>query len=118
MKPRLIPTWLCVLSSHLLFGVLWGLAMHVRLGLGRWPRPMWDKYATAAFEAHFHVLQAVGLATVYGAIPIWFLLLCFRRFRGTLKLHLLQAVVYGLGWGVIGLWCLVDPWKFLQWLAD
>jgi hypothetical protein len=118
MRPALVPTWLCAASSHSLLGILAGFALHVRLGLGHWPKPMWENYTTPLTDAHMMVFVVVAFVTVYVAPPLWLVLVCIPRFRGGWRIHLLQLLIYGVGWGIIGLWCLWDPFQFLQWLAD
>lgn len=99
---------LCILS----------LGMHVRLGLGHWPQPMVDKYTTAAFSFHTQAVIGLALFTMYGAGPLWLLLLCFRRVRASARLHLLQAGIYLVGWGLVVGYMAWDPRRFVQWYLD
>lgn len=118
-KQRLpLATWPLVFSPVLLLIVFIALAVHVRLGLGHWPTPMFESYHTPAFRAHEQVLVWVWLFTVYAAIPLWLLMLCFRPFRISFRTHLIQVGVYAVGWGVIVLYGAIDPGQFLDWFLD
>jgi hypothetical protein len=110
--------WLCVVTPWLLLSVGLSLAVHVKIGLGHWPEPMTEEYSTTAFQGHFRILQACFVMALYSLAPTWKLLLCARRFRVSFRFHALQAAVYGGGWLVILLICQLDPWRFMQWLAD
>jgi hypothetical protein len=111
-------TWALVLSPLLLLFVFLTLAAHVRLGLGHWPTPMMENYDTTAYNQHEQVFIWVALFTVYAAIPLWLVSLCFRPFRISVKTHLMQAGVYVLGWVVIAIYGFVDPGKFTEWFLD
>ena len=94
------------------------LAVHVRVGLGHWPTPMFENFHTPAYSAHEQVLTWIGFFTVFAAIPLWLLMLCFRRFRQSLRTHLIQAGVYVAGWLLIMLYGAVDPGRFMAWFLD
>lgn len=115
---RHLPTWLCAMTSWLLLVVGVSLAAHVRLGLGHWPVPMVENYATPAFKVHFIALQVFFGLALYSFAPVWMLLLCARRFRVSFRFHALQSAVYAGGWLTILLICWIDPWRFMEWLAD
>jgi hypothetical protein len=111
-------TWALVLSPLVVLFVFVTLAAHVRLGLGHWPMPMLESYATTAYSRHVQVFVWFARFAVYGAIPLWIVALCFRRFRISLKTHLIQAVVYVAGWVFIGIYGMVDPGSFAEWFLD
>lgn len=111
-------SWLLVITPALLLVGFITLAAHVRIGLGHWPTPMIENYDTAAYWIHDRVLVWVGMFTVFAAIPLWLLTLCFQRFRISLKTHLIQAGVYACGWGLIALYGAVDPGRFMEWFLD
>jgi hypothetical protein len=113
-----LATWPLVFSPVLLLLVFIALAVHVRVGLGHWPTPMFENYHTPAYRAHEQVLTWIGCFTVYAAIPLWLLMLCFRPFRISLRTHLIQVGVYALGWGLILLYGAIDPGRFLDWFFD
>lgn len=94
------------------------MAGHVRLGLGHWPKPMWEDYQTTLFRVHWHALVALAFFTVYAAIPLWLLLLCPRRFRISLRAHVIQFAAYGLGWMLVFLVLKYDPTTFTAWFLD
>ena len=111
-------TWLPVyFPVVLLLGVL-ALATHVRIGLGHWPTPMFENYRTPAYRVHEAAVFWIGWFTIFAAIPLWLLLICFRRFRMTLKMHLLQAGIYAAGWLVIAVYVSIDPGQFVYWFLD
>jgi magnesium-transporting ATPase (P-type) len=117
-KKRPFATWLVVCSPVLLLLVFIALAVHVRVGLGHWPTPMLEHYDTAAYRAHALALIWVIFFTVFAAIPLWLLMLCFRPLRISLKTHLIQAGVYVAGWVLIIMYGAVDPGRFLEWFFD
>jgi hypothetical protein len=90
----------------------------VRIALGHWPTPMVENYETPAYRMHEQVLVWVGMFTVFAAVPLWLLTLRFRPFRISPEIHLIQAGVYALGWGLIVLYGAVDPGKFMEWFLD
>ena len=111
-------SWACALSSAALFLLAICLAAHVRLGLGHWPRPMWEDYRTPAFDLHWIVLIGVGFFAVYGAIPFWLLCVCLRRLRCSKKAHFAQAAAYVVGWCLLAGFIALDPYHFVSWFAD
>lgn len=117
-KQRPSWTWICSLSSFLLLLTFVSMAFHIRLGLGHWPTPMTENYHTTAFRTHEHVLIAVLLFTVYAAVPLWVVCLCFRRLRLSRRAHVMKAAVYGLGWLLILLASKYDPTTFTEWFLD
>ena len=68
-------TWLCVSTPYLLLLGLVTLALHVRLGLGRWPVPIFENYVTVPYLLHEHYVYTWLLLTVIGSLPAWGLLL-------------------------------------------
>lgn len=116
---RFLPTWLCVLTPVILLLVFITLALHVRIGLGHWPQPMIEDYRTEAYYRHQELFRLTAYATFYGALPCWMLLIiAFPRLRGSARLHLGQAGVYAAGWALIGIYCVIDPGRFIEWLLD
>jgi hypothetical protein len=115
---KLYLLWLCSLSSAALLLLWLALALHVRLGLGHWPTPMIENYRTTFFTVHYQILLGVGLFAVYGAAPLWFLLLCVHRFRGAWRTHIAQGVAYILGWIMMFLVVKFDPTTFTDWFLD
>ena len=118
--PRLgaVISWVCGLSSTALFFLGVCLAAHVRLGLGHWPRPMWEDYRTPAFDLHWQLLIGVALFAVYGAIPLWILCVAWRRLRTSRHAHIAQAAAYVIGWGLVAGFIALDPFQFVSWFAD
>jgi hypothetical protein len=111
-------TWICAFSSLALLLVCLALAIHIRLGLGHWPAPMEVEYDSAAFRAHELVVFVIAHFAVFMAIPLWPLLLVFKRFRAGVKTHLVQSAVFSAGWLLIYLFVKYDPTSFSDWFLD
>jgi hypothetical protein len=105
-------------SSLLLLFVFLTLAAHVRVGLGHWPTPMLENYQTAAYNRHTQAFIWLALVTVYAAVPLWLVSLCFGVFRISLKTHLIQTGIYAVGWALIVLYSFIDPGRFIEWFLD
>jgi hypothetical protein len=43
-RKRPLPTWLCMVSPFVLGLAYVTMGLHIRLGLGHWPRPMTENY--------------------------------------------------------------------------
>ncbi len=102
----------------LLLLVFTTLALQVRMELGHWPTPMVESYSSPTYRVGAHIVVWIGYFTVFAAIPLWLLMLCFRPFRMSISNHLIQIGVYALGWGLIALYGAVDPGGFLAWFLD
>ncbi|MBK7997848.1 MAG: hypothetical protein IPK15_03725 [Verrucomicrobia bacterium] len=79
---------------------------------------MVEDYVTPAFKAHFMALRVAFVLALYSFVPVWMLLLCARTLRASIRFHAVQAAAYAVGWLVILILCQIDPWRFMQWLAD
>jgi len=111
-------TWLCVSTPYLLLLGLVTLALHVRLGLGRWPVPIFENYVTVPYLLHEHYVYTWLLLTVIGSLPAWGLLLSFQRGQLSLRACAKQLACYALGWGLIFLTAILDPTPFTEWFLD
>lgn len=111
-------TWLCCVSPWILLFLFVALAVHVRLGLGHWPRPMWEEYHSLAFSIHQFLIWCFLALSLFAAPPSWLIFLCFRRFRLSLPVHLTQVVAFGCGWLTISLLGKYDPTTFTAWFLD
>jgi hypothetical protein len=111
-------TWALVSSPLLLLFLFLTLAVHVRVGLGHWPTPVFEDYQTMAYRLHVQAFLWVALFALYAALPLWLVSLCFRVFRISLRAHLIQAGVYAVGWVLIILYAYVDPCRFAEWFLD
>ena len=117
MFPRnSIPTWICAFSSLVLLALILSLAVHLRLGLGHWPQSMDEDYSTAAFKVHEAVVYFVAHFAIFMAIPLWPVLLLFKRFRAGVRTHLVQSAIFSAGWILIYLFFKYDPTSFSTWL--
>lgn len=112
--------WLCAWSAFILLGLYLLLAMHIRLDLGRWPVPMFEKYQEpASFQLHSLVLVLWSFFSVFAAGPIW--LLC--QFVGPLRppsrqTSALQLATLLGGWVCMALVYNFDPTPFTDWFLD
>ena len=111
-------TWTSALSSLALFLTAVGLALHVRLGVGHWPGPMWEDYRTTGYDVHALAVMGIWLFTVYAAVPLWTLCICIPRLRLSAGTYLAQAALYVLGWGLVAAFIVLDPYQFITWLKD
>jgi hypothetical protein len=105
-------------SPWVLFVLVAAMAVHVRLGLGHWPKPMVEDYRTLAYKIHDDMIGCVFLFGIYVALPLWLIFLCFRRLRLSLAVHLLQLLVFGCGWLAIYFAGKYDPTTFSEWFLD
>ena len=94
------------------------MALHIRLGLGHWPKPMTEDYNTVAFRIHMWAMTWILLFTVFAAGPLWMVFLCIKALRLPWRVHLAQVLVYGLGWLLIFLAARCDPTTFTEWFRD
>jgi hypothetical protein len=111
-------TWACASSPVLLLMIWIAMAIHLRLGLGHWPKPMVEDYKTFAFDVHEMILILVGYFAVFIALPLGLILVCFKRFRGPMSLHIRQAATFVVGWALIVLFARLDPTTFTDWFMD
>lgn len=119
-KNRLLPfvTWALMLTPLVLLSHVLCLAVHFRLGLGHWPVTMHEQYNTAAFDWHRRIVFWFGEFTIYAALPLFLLALCFRPLRISRQTHFVQAGVYLAGCGLVLAFMVWDPLGFIGWLLD
>lgn len=79
---------------------------------------MREDHVTPAFQVHIYILYGTVICALYSVVPLWALLLCAKPLRLSFRAHAIQLAVYAAGWGLIGLFCALDPWRFFTWLAD
>ena len=94
------------------------MGLHLRLGLGHWPKPMIENYETLAFRIHEIAFYLLLLFTVFAAVLLWLVFLCFRRLRLSWRVHIAQALTYSLGWLVLLVVGKYDPTTFTEWFLD
>jgi len=114
----LLLTWLPAFSSLALVLGFAGYALHIRLWLGHWPKPMLESYHTPLADFHVKSLILCGIFAVYVAGPLWLLLLCFKSLRISLPVHIRQALLFGFGWLLLYTWVRWDPFRFIDWFLD
>ena len=113
-------SWALMLTPILLLLVFLTLVLHAWIGLGHLPKPMVEDYQTATFHLHRNAVIWFGCFTIWGALPLWLVLVCTERFRPTWswKLPVVQALVYAVGWCVIAAYAAWDPGQFVNWYLD
>jgi len=117
LRPLLL-TWLPAFSSLALVLAFAGFALHIRLGLGHWPKPMVESYGTPLADFHVKSLILFGIFAVYVAGPLWLLMLCFKPLRISLPIHIRQVLLFGFGWLLLYIWVRRDPFRFIDWFLD
>ncbi len=110
-------TWICSVSPYVLLLTLVRMAAHIRTSLGHWPS-FGEECNTVLFRIHEFVLVGIGWFALFLAAPLWVLLLFFRRHRLGWRLHVVQAVIFALGWLLIFVAGKYDPTPFTYWLLD
>ena len=70
--------WAGVLSPPLLLLLFIILGIHLRLGLGHWPTPMFESYSAPAFQVHRLVTDLFTIFAVFGAGPLWLVCMCIH----------------------------------------
>lgn len=93
------------------------LAAHFRLAAGHWPSTLSEDFSRPAFTLHERVTLYFALLAFFAPLA-WLAMLLFRRLRRSLKIHLLQAAAYVLGWVLILLTIHYDPTFFSDWFWD
>jgi hypothetical protein len=109
--------WLCACLPWLVVIAWGGLAAHVCLGLGHWPTPMVEQYATTLYQWH-EGLVIVLLAALVLTLPMApFVLL--RRSTWEASSRRTKALVYLLGtWSVIALGIGLERTSLWAWWMD
>jgi hypothetical protein len=120
MKPtvELRPSWACALAPWAFLILLTTVILHLRLGLGRFPKPMWDDYLTPAFRLHSSIVHASGVLSALTVPVVWLALQWFPRFRAPTPVFLRQIAVTILGWAVFFAFAIGDPWRLVSWYLD
>jgi hypothetical protein len=79
---------------------------------------MWEDYRSPLFEVHWWAVMGVAFFALYAAVPLWILTVAVRRFRSSRRVHVTQAGLYLVGWGLIATFITLDPYRFITWFAD
>lgn len=94
----------------------WFRAVHVRLGLGHWPTPMWEKYHTPLSSAHELLLVGLLYLSLFVAPFLWVVSAVWNYPQ--MKMPLKQFLCYAAGWLLIVVAGSLDPTTFTAWLLD
>ena len=117
MKPQHL-TWIPAISSMVVLATYVTLALHVRLAVGHWPKPMHESYQTGLYSAHAWLFAGFFLFAIVAAAPLWLLSLKFPRFQAPKRMRYIQLAVFGAGWLLFYLYVKIDPGSFTAWFLD
>lgn len=112
-----ILAWVCALSPMALFLALLSFAIHVRLGLGHWPTPMFENYETPLSSFHEGAMVVLGYFCILVGPPIWLGVTVLNRAVGSVQFKK-QLIIYLAGWALILIAGVCDPTTFSEWLLD
>ncbi len=115
---ELRPSWACALAPWGFLMLLASVILHLRLGLGRFPKPMWDDYLTSAFRVHASIVLAAGWVSALVVPLVWLAMQAFPRLRAPTAVFLRQFAVTVLGWAVFFAFAIGDPWRLVSWYLD
>ncbi|MGI9241741.1 MAG: hypothetical protein ACR2RV_13145 [Verrucomicrobiales bacterium] len=108
-------TWIPAISSLVVLFAYVSLAFHVRIGLGHWPKPMFENYDTNFYYAHGWLFLGLGFFALFLAAPLWLVGLKFPIFRTPKQTRFIQLGLFGLGWVLFYLYVTIDPGSFTEW---
>ena len=111
-------TWASAASSATLFILSIALAAHVRLGLGHWPRPMWEDCDSVAFRMHFHAVVWLAMYAMFAALPVGGIFVLVPRLRLSWRQHFMQIALYATGWILLAAFLISDPYQVVTWFRD
>ena len=109
-------SWVGGIAPFVLFLALVAFAVHVRLGLGHWPKPMWEKYQTPLSSAHELLLAGLLNFSLFVAPALWVASTALNY--PDMKVPLKQLICYVAGWLLIIVAGSLDPTTFTAWLLD
>lgn len=111
--------WSFALSPIVLLLIIVTLAVHIRLGLGHWPTPVYENYRTPASVLHMQVLQKTLDFSAYFAGPLWLICLLVPQLRpSSSRIIKAQVMTAGVGWLLVIGFLTLDPMTFSAWLLD
>lgn len=110
--------WVISTAPLILLGGFLALALHVYVGLGRWPEPMVESYETTVTEALEVFIFCVGVFALYLAGPLWILAHCLRKPREAARIQAIQVAVFCLGWVLVFVIPFVVLKQFTEWFLD
>ena len=94
-----------------------GLALHVRLGLGHWPHPMWEQYSTPL--ARWLDLVSVWLLMGTGLSAFLATGALFQRVCWTEPHYRRKALVYLAGLAaLVAVYVALGNTSFIEWWID
>ncbi len=114
-----IVSWILAASPAILVALFLTLGVHVRLGLGHWPMPMWENYDTAAYNVHELLFTGWLLFALFGAAPIWLgCVLLGWRTPGMRRVFAGQLLALVSGCALVVATVALDPTRFVEWFMD
>lgn len=112
-------SWSCALSPFALLFVFLTVGVHIRLGLGHWPTPMFEDYHSPAFSIHEWTLIVCFWFAVFVAGPLWFVCLLIPSLSPAWPRTVFsQLLTCAVGWLVIVAVLTFDPTTFSAWFLD
>lgn len=111
------PTWWCAFSPLVFLMLLFTLAIHIRWKTGYWPQQILWNCETPFFAMHWKAMELSMPAALVAAPVVWLILLLVPRFRISLRIHILQVLIYVLCWEMVALFLVssLDPTSFTEW---
>lgn len=111
-------TWLCALSPLVVLLLFSTMALHIRLGYGRWPQDAIDDFPALHFQLHEWMFLEAILFSVFAPMPLLGTLIWHRRLGMRLQQSTLLVAVCLTGWiGTFGILAIV-PARFVTWFLD
>jgi len=110
-------TWFVVITPLICWAMYVSLAIHCRLTVGHWPKPMLENINIKSYLIHERILWIFSYVVLI-SLPCWLVMLFFKKIRINIKTHLLQFIVFGLGILLIILTLMFDPTPFTEWFFD
>ena len=111
-------TWLCAASPSIVLLLFVTMALHVRLGYGRWPQDAIDNFPALHFQIHEWMFLEAILFSVFAPMPLLGTLIWHRRLGIRLKESALRVAVYLTGCiAAFGILATV-PARFVTWFLD
>lgn len=111
-------TWLCAASPLFVLLLFVTMALHVRLGYGRWPQDAIDDFPALHFRLHEWMFLEAILFSVFAPMPLLGALIWHRRLGMRLQQFILRILVYVTGWVATFAILATVPARFVTWYLD
>ena len=94
------------------------MALHIRLGYGRWPQDAIDYFPALHFQLHEWMFLEAILFSVFAPMPLLGALIWHRRLGMRLQQFTLLIFVYVTGWVATFAILATVPARFVTWFVD